>query len=69
VQGKENTASGHLRKLVRQATRTPTGRNTLTTVSGGFAVQLFMLVSGGWWSRASWASRIEGIWPFTESLR
>jgi hypothetical protein len=46
VQGKENTGSGHLRKLVGQATSTPAGRNTLTTVSGGFAVQLFLLVSG-----------------------
>jgi hypothetical protein len=46
VQGKKNTGSGHLRKLVGQATSTPAGRNTLTNVSGGFAVQLFLLVSG-----------------------
>jgi hypothetical protein len=40
VQGKENTRSGHLRKLVGQATSIPAGCNTLTTVSGCFAVQL-----------------------------
>jgi hypothetical protein len=33
-------------QAVGQATSTPAGRNTLTTVSGGFAVQLFLLVSG-----------------------
>jgi hypothetical protein len=50
-----------------QATSTPAGPNTLTTVSGGFAVQLFLLVNGVVVARLLGVEG--GHLAFTESLR
>ena len=68
MQGKENTGSGPLRKLVGQETSTPAGRNTLTTVREGFAVQLFLLVSGVVVARVLGVED-RGHLALTESLR